>query len=156
MPPEGGLPETRRVALVPDLAHDRGVQGLLRGLARSGSPEAALLGEVDHPAAVERLVALGEDGRRWVTERPISEKEYIRYLMESDLTLRAVRKTKYRFHYAGRAMEIDVYPFSDSRAVLFAYSDGDAVPLPPELTVLREVTGDPGYKNRMLAQVQRL
>ena len=74
---------------------------------------------------------IGEDGRRWVTERPISEKEYIRYLMESDLTLRAVRKTKYRFHYAGRAMEIDVYPFSDERAILFVYGSGHAATRTP-------------------------
>ena len=68
---------------------------------------------------------IGEDGKRWVTERPISEKEYIRFLMESDLTLRAVRKTKYRFHYAGHAMEIDLYPFSEEKAILFVYGDGE-------------------------------
>lgn len=100
---------------------------------------------------------IGEDGRRWVTERPISEKEYVRYLMESDLTLRAVRKTKYRFHYAGRAMEIDVYPFSSERAILFVYGGGDGCPeLPAELEVLRDVTGDPEYKNRSLASTQVL
>ena len=100
---------------------------------------------------------IGEDGKRWVTERPISEKEYIRYLMESDLTLRSVRKTKYRFHCAGRAMEIDVYPFSAERAILFVYGgeDGDAA-LPRELKVLRNVTGDPEYKNRRLAATQVL
>ena len=98
---------------------------------------------------------IGEDGRRWVTERPISEKEYIRYLMESDLTLRAVRKTKYRFQYAGRAMEIDVYPFSDERAILFVYG-AEPFELPPEIRVIREVTGDPAYKNRALAASQRL
>ena len=27
---------------------------------------------------------------------------------------------------------------------------------PPEITVLREVTGDPAYKNRQLAKNQRL
>ena len=100
---------------------------------------------------------IGEDGKRWVTERPISEKEYIGYLMESDLTLRAVRKTKYRFHCAGRAMEIDVYPFSAERAILFVYGGGhDGAALPEELTVLRDVTGDPDYKNRRLAATQVL
>ena len=100
---------------------------------------------------------VGEDGRRWVTERPISEKEYIRYLMESDLTLRAVRKTKYRFHYAGRAMEIDVYPFSDERAILFVYgSDHESAELPEEISVLRDVSGEADYKNRRLASTQVL
>ena len=100
---------------------------------------------------------VGEDGKRWVTERPISEKEYIRYLMESDLTLRAVRKTKYRFHYAGRVMEIDVYPFSSERAVLFAYGSGhENAELPEEIEVLRDVTDDREYKNRRLASTQVL
>ena len=92
-----------------------------------------------------------------MTERPISEKEYIRYLMESDLTLRAVRKTKYRFHYAGRAMEIDVYPFSDERAILFVYgSDHESAELPEEISVLRDVSGEADYKNRRLASTQVL
>ena len=100
---------------------------------------------------------VGEDGKRWVTERPISEKEYIRYLMESDLTLRAVRKTKYRFQYAGRPMEIDVYPFSAEKAILFAYGAGhDGAALPEELKVLRDVTDDADYKNRRLASTQVL
>jgi hypothetical protein len=30
------------------------------------------------------------------------------------------------------------------------------VDIPPEITVLREVTGDPAYKNRQLAKVQAL
>ena len=100
---------------------------------------------------------VGEDGRRWVTERPVSEKEYIRYLMESDLTLRAVRKTKYRFHYAGHVLEIDVYPFSSERAILFVYgSDPEKAELPEELQVLRCVSDDKEYKNRRLASTQVL
>ena len=37
------------------------------------------------------------DGAKWVTEKPISEKAYVRYLMESDSALHSVRKVKYRF-----------------------------------------------------------
>ena len=100
---------------------------------------------------------VGEDGKRWVTERPISEKEYIRYLMESDLTLRAVRKTKYRFHYAGHVLEIDVYPFSSERAFLFDYATApEKAELPEELQVLRCVSDDKEYKNRRLASTQVL
>ena len=97
-----------------------------------------------------------DDGSRWVTERPISEKQYVRYLMESDNRMHSVRKTKYRFIYGGHRMEIDIYPFSSDKAVLFAYSDGSPATLPPELRVLREVTGDPTYKNRQLAISQAL
>ena len=100
---------------------------------------------------------LGDDGRRWVTERPISEKEYVAYLMEGDVSLHSVRKTKYRFTYDGRRMEVDVYPFSDTKAILFVYDPAqDGASVPPEITVLREVTGDPNYKNRHLAGTQAL
>ena len=77
--------------------------------------------------------------------------------MESDLTLRAVRKTKYRFHYEGHVMEIDVYPFSTERAILFAYgSEHERAALPEEIRVLRNVTDDAEYKNRRLASTQVL
>lgn len=97
------------------------------------------------------------DGTRWVTERPISEKDYIKYLMESDTGLHSVRKTKYRFVADGRRMEIDIYPFSDDRAVLFVYgAPSDYASIPPEIKIIRDVTGAPEYKNRQLARSQRL
>ena len=96
------------------------------------------------------------DGARWVTEKPISEKEYIGYLMESDNALHSVRKTKYRFICSECRCELDVYPFSDDRAVLFQYAPGQGAALPEEIRVIRAVTGDPAYKNRALAQAQRL
>jgi len=96
------------------------------------------------------------DGAKWVTERPISEKAYIRHLMEGDSALHSVRKTKHRFIYGDCRLELDVYPFSQDRAVLFIYSSDPNAALPPEIEVLREVTGDPAYKNRQLARVQTL
>ena len=99
---------------------------------------------------------LMDDGAKWDTEKPISEKQYIRYLMEGDSSLHSVRKVKYRFIYREYRMEIDVYPFSNDRAVLFVYAEGADVELPQELHVIREVTGDPAYKNRQLARVQAL
>ena len=96
------------------------------------------------------------DGTRWVTERPISEKDYVAYLMEGDSALHAVRKTKYRFALGSSRYEIDVYPFSTERAILFAYGDGGDIALPEGIEVLREVTGDTEYKNRNLAKVQQL
>ena len=95
--------------------------------------------------------------REWETERPITGKEYVQYLMEGDPSLRAVHKTKYRFHYAEQRMEIDVYPFSAEHAILrAALEDGQPLQTPPEIRVLREVTGDPAYKNRALARTQEL
>ena len=95
---------------------------------------------------------------QWETERPISEKEYIRYLMEGDTSLHTVHKTKYRFTHGGCRFEVDVYPFSPDRAIMRAAlpKDGPAPDMPPEIRILREVTGDPAYKNRQLAKNQKL
>jgi len=103
----------------------------------------------------EKRVA--DDGTRWITERPISEKQYISHLMESDMSLHNVRKTKYRFIFDARRFDIDFYPFSDDRAIMFVYFNGDDVgELPEEIKVIKDVTGDLQYKNRSLAKSQML
>lgn len=100
---------------------------------------------------------IGDDGTRWVTERPISEKQYVGYLMECDAKLHPVLKHKYRFTYDDKKMEIDVYPFSEDRAILFTYCKSDeACPIPDGISIIKEVTGDPEFKNRRLAGKQRL
>lgn len=96
------------------------------------------------------------DGTRWDTEKPISEKKYIRYLMEGDREFRPVTKTKYRFVYNTCRFEIDVYPFSDEHAILFCYSDDGNAEIPQELEIIREVTGDPMFKNKQLARTMQL
>ena len=98
------------------------------------------------------------DKDAWETEKPITQKEYVQYLMEADTALHAVHKTKYRFSVDGRRVEIDVYPFSRERAIMRAeLPEGEGAPeLPPEIRILREVTGDPAYKNSRLAKEQKL
>ncbi len=97
------------------------------------------------------------DSGQWETEKPIAEKQYIRYLMEGDTSLHAVHKTKYRFHFDGTAFEIDVYPFCAERAVMrAALPEAQALRLPPQIELLREVTDDPAYKNSQLARSQSL
>ena len=97
------------------------------------------------------------DADSWETEKPITQKEYVQYLMEADTTLHAVHKVKYRFFSGGRRFELDVYPFSTDRAIFRAeLPEGGETALPPEIHVLREVTGDPAYKNSRLARVQQL
>ena len=96
------------------------------------------------------------DDTKWDTEKPITEKDYNRYLLEADPELQSVDKTKYRFVYDSCRFEIDVYPFSADKAVMFRYSENDEAAIPPEIRVIREVTGDPDYKNKRLANVQKL
>ena len=101
---------------------------------------------------------IGDDGTRWVTERPISEKQYVNYLMECDAKLHPVLKQKFSFTYEGHRIDIDIYPFSEDKAVLFAYGikPDDTPVLPESVKIIREVTGDPEYKNRRLAGKQHL
>ncbi|MDO4816145.1 MAG: ATP-binding protein [Bacillota bacterium] len=99
---------------------------------------------------------LAADGSRWNTEKPISEKRYIRFLMEGDREFHPVFKTKYRFVYNTCRYEIDVYPFCTDKAVLFCYTGGDDAKIPEELEVLKDVTGDPMYKNKQFARTLTL
>ena len=96
------------------------------------------------------------DGTKWDTERPITEKEYGRYMLEADPTLSGVSKVKYRFVYDSCRFEIDVYPFSAERAVLFCYSEKPERSAPPELEIISDVTGKAEYKNKQLAKSQTL
>ena len=95
---------------------------------------------------------------QWETEKPITQKEYVQYLMEADTALHAVHKTKYRFSVDGQRFEIDVYPFSHERAIMRAeLPEGKEAPeLLPEIEILREVTGEAAYKNSSLAREQKL
>ena len=98
------------------------------------------------------------DAGAWETEKPITQKEYVQYLMQSDTALHAVHKTKYRFCADGRRFEIDVYPFSSERAIMRAeLPEEEKTPeLPQGIEILCEVTGDPRYKNSRLAREQNL
>lgn len=95
---------------------------------------------------------------KWETERPISQKAYIQYLMEGDSSLHAVHKVKYRFSYERQSFSIDVYPFCKDKAVLrVALPAGQTeVQLPPEIRILEDVTDRAEYKNRYLARCQTL
>ena len=88
-------------------------------------------------------------------EREIDAREYEALLAQRDPARVTIHKMRYCLPEGGLVFEIDVYPFSAERAVLFQYGEGSAA-LPEEITVLREVTGDADYKNRKLAALQKL
>ena len=98
------------------------------------------------------------DGTVLDTERPISGKHYLKYLMEADPNLQEVHKVKYRFNYDRGRFEIDIYPFSKEKAVLFVYAgeEDQEVVIPPEIEILQEVTGNLEYKNKTLARTHQL
>lgn len=96
--------------------------------------------------------------QRWETEKPISEKHYIKYLMECDTKLRPVIKTRYRISYKNQNFDIDIYPFSSSKALMEIKVPSPETPieLPPGIELIMDVTDNKNYKNRQLAQSQDL
>ena len=91
--------------------------------------------------------------RRIEREGEISKSEYDSLLAFADPTKRTLHKTRYRIPYAGKLLEIDVYPFWQDRAILeIELSDeNEPVSFPPYLRVIREVSGEKEYKNKTLA-----
>lgn len=95
------------------------------------------------------------DYKRIEIEERLSREEFQRILLESDPIKHPIRKTRYCLTYDSQYFEIDVYPFWDDRAIVeIELSEEDAeVRFPPELKLIREVTGDRAYKNAALAEL---
>ena len=94
------------------------------------------------------------DGSKLVEiEKALTQKEYVKRLADADPTKRTLHKTRYHLTCQGHYYEIDLFPFWLDRALCEIQVSDEAVPvtLPPELTVIREVTDDPAYSNAALA-----
>ena len=93
------------------------------------------------------------DMTRIEEEEEISPEEYQLLMAEADPTRRPVRKTRWCLPYEGHVLEIDLYPFWRTQAVLECELEDEAETflLPPEIRVLREVTEDRRYLNSSLA-----
>ena len=93
------------------------------------------------------------DLRRIEEEETLTEQEYERLLLRADPARNVIYKTRWCFHYRGQLFELDVFPFWKDRAYLEIElaDERQAVELPPELTVIREVTDDPRYTNAALS-----
>lgn len=91
--------------------------------------------------------------RRIEDERVIDRAEYEALLERADPARNTIRKTRHCFDFDGRLWELDVFSFWEDRAFLeIELSDeGDAVTLPPEIRLIREVTDDPRYTNAALS-----
>ena len=75
-------------------------------------------------------------------------------LKEADPTRHPVEKTRWCIPCGSHVLEIDLYPFWSDQAVLEVelQNEEEEFLLPPELRVIREVTGDPRYLNSSLAR----
>ena len=94
--------------------------------------------------------------KRLSTETRLSKSEYRRLLKNADPERHTIRKQRYCLTYDTQYFEIDVYPFWDDRAILeIEVRDEDTeIRFPEKIHVIREVTGDPAYKNAALARIR--
>lgn len=87
-------------------------------------------------------------------EREISEEEFSFMSQSIEPGTSPVIKKRYVLPYRGYDFEIDVYPFWSETAVMEVElpSETAEFELPPEITVIRDVTADPRYKNHAIAR----
>ena len=87
-------------------------------------------------------------------ERVIGIDEYEELLKLADPERKTVEKTRYCLPYAGRVVEVDVYPFWSDRAIAEVEMEDELeeVTLPEFIKVIRDVTAEKAYKNYALAK----
>lgn len=87
-------------------------------------------------------------------EEEISEERYNSLLKSARESFATVLKQRCCFEYSGLVYEVDLYPFWSDRAIMEAevQSEDTEIPIPPCITVIKEVTGDKRYRNSALAQ----
>ena len=92
--------------------------------------------------------------KRIELETRLTRDEYLTLLMDADTSMHQIRKTRYCLTYGPQYIEIDVYPFWKDQAIMEIElkSEDEEICLPDEIRIIREVTGDPAYKNAELAR----
>lgn len=87
-------------------------------------------------------------------EGEIDQMTYIALSREQQPGCRPLGKTRYRIPYEGHVLEFDIYPFWTDRAILeIELSDEhEGAAIPGYVHIIRDVSGDPAYKNRQLAE----
>lgn len=95
----------------------------------------------------------GSSMARHETERKIKQKDYLRYLTEADTSLRQVVKHRYCHVYKNQYFEIDIYDFDGEYAILELElsKEGQEINIPDYIEIIKEVTDDKRYRNRILA-----
>ena len=92
---------------------------------------------------------------RTEVESVISQEEYEFLLLSADPQRRPIRKVRYCLPFSSHCFEIDVYPFWNDLAIMEVElaSEQEAIIFPPEISVIREVTDEPEYRNSSLALI---
>jgi len=94
------------------------------------------------------------DMTRIEDEREISREEYEKLLLQADPHRQVIEKQRFVYEYMGQCFEIDVFPFWTDRALMEIEleKEDEAVLFPPEIEIVRELTGDKRYTNAAIAR----
>ena len=94
------------------------------------------------------------DSKCFELEDVITKEEYDSLKENADPERHPIYKDRYVFFYDSKVLELDVFPFWDDKAFLEIELDSeeDAYAVPPEITVIEDVSDDPSYKNKNLAK----
>lgn len=86
-------------------------------------------------------------------EHRITQKEYKNLSDYADPKKQPIIKNRYCLLYKAQYFEIDIFPFWNDRALLELEisHDGQKADLPPEITLIKDVSKDKRYKNNYLA-----
>ncbi|MBQ9033613.1 MAG: hypothetical protein IJ107_02975 [Lachnospiraceae bacterium] len=87
-------------------------------------------------------------------EDEITEEAYTELAKRKDPDRNVIRKTRYLYDYRRQVFEIDVFPFWVDRALmeLELQSEDQQILLPPDITVVRDVTAEKAYTNASIAR----
>ena len=87
-------------------------------------------------------------------EGEIDQLEYIYLSQQQQPGCKPLAKTRYRIPYEGHILEFDIYPFWEDRAILEIEleSEAEGAAIPDYVRIIRDVSADPAYKNRSLAE----
>lgn len=128
-------------------------------LKTSGSEEVRIRqrGEEGHYIYYKTVKRPVTEMKRVEIESRLTQKEYLQLMMDADTAKRQIRKTRYCLLYENTYFEIDLYPFWTDQAIVEVELSDEQQPIvfPRELTVIREVTDDPDYRNASLAKIQQ-
>lgn len=87
-------------------------------------------------------------------EGEISREQYDAYRTEADPERNPIIKTRYRIPYEGHVLEFDIYPFWQDRAIMEIELEDETISpaIPGYVSIIRDVSADPAYKNHALAR----
>ena len=139
------IPNCKRVEIIQ--TYLRAEEGCERRVRQRGAD-----GHYTYTLTEKRRVS---GAKRVEIERKISKEEYLKALMELDITRHQIRKTRYCLTHESTYFEIDVYPFWRDRAIceIELRDESAEIVFPDKIKVIKEVTDDDAYKNSSLALI---